>query len=172
MVQWEVYDGGLDEFPWWWVALENVQLLVYWGVGFLGMYWLKAGAWPVASIVYAAFIVVVVGIALKKHNCSTCYYYGRWCHLGWGKLAAMMFARDAGNRDFGAKLSIAYPLIAFIPPLAMAVSLVIEFRTVVLVCLVVYLAWGMAQFAMRKRSCARCRIRYSCGGSAAGKAAE
>ena len=167
-MEWDVCEEGLEEFPLWWVLLENIQLLLYWCIGFLGMYWLKAGRWPVASILYAAFIVVVVGIALKKHNCSTCYYYDKWCHLGWGKLAAVMFEKDAGSREIGNRLSLAYPLIAFAPPVAMVVSLVLGFRVVVLVCLVVYLVWGIEQFAMRKKSCARCRIRYSCKGSAAG----
>ncbi len=171
MLELELYTEGWEEFPKWWVFLENLQFLLYWAVGFVGMYWLQADGLPVVSILYAAFIVVVVGIVLKKHNCATCYYYDKWCHLGWGKLAAKMFERDAGNRKLGMKIAnVVYPLIAFGPLAAMVISLILKFRVIVLGCLIVYFFWGILQFAiLRKEGCRRCKLRYVCEGSAAKK---
>lgn len=103
MTEQELHEKGWECFPWWWILSENLFMLVPWVIGFAVMWPLKVAGVPVASLGYALLILITVGWLLKVHNCSTCYYYDKWCHLGWGKYAALICKKDAGNPETGMK---------------------------------------------------------------------
>ena len=104
-----IYQEGIECFPAWWVILENLGFILNWGIGFFLLMPFKYNGIPIVSWIYLA-VLIVFQILLKKHNCSTCYYYGKWCHLGWGKLANCMFKPNSGSHETGMKLSISYIL--------------------------------------------------------------
>ena len=168
MTEQGLYEEGWESHPWWWVLGENVLMWVPWVIGFVVMWPLQVAGVPVVSLGYALFILVTIGWLLKKHNCSTCVYYGKWCHLGWGKYAALICKRDSGNPETGAKLAIVYVILPLIPIVgAVTVALLHGSSWALLIAMVVFVAFNAAAFAVRPQACSRCRRRYTCPGSAA-----
>jgi hypothetical protein len=127
---------------------------------------LRLHGWPVLSLAWAA-LVLVVQVLLKKHNCSGCFYYGRTCHLGWGKVAARMFPQDSGSRATGMHLSLFYVLS---PPLvllgAVALGVVLPVGLLHWILLGLYVALNAASFPVRISGCRACAMRRACPGSA------
>ena len=87
------------------VIFENVLIVLLIIFGFLGMLPLTINGLPIVSIVYVLFAVIMLIFVLRKHLCTNCYYYGKWCHSGWGKLASLMFKKNSGSWKFGIKLA-------------------------------------------------------------------
>lgn len=165
----DLYEEGLENYPWWWVLWENLYNFVIWTLGAWLLWPLGIAGIPIAAIAYILLIIVFIWILLKKHNCTTCYYYGKWCHLGWGKYAALFFKKDSGSAEVGGKLSVIYMILPLIPLLGgVAVLLWKGFFWLWLIALVVFVALNVFQFAvLRKAGCRRCKRRFNCAGSAA-----
>ncbi len=160
--------SGRESFPLWWVISENILYLSTWIVAGILLWpaWQIAGL-PVLTVLWG-ISVLVIQIALKKHNCSGCYYYDRRCHLGWGKISAALFARDSGSVETGKKLSLFYIVS---PPLVLVISVLTGVLQPV-----PRIYWGIAglfivlnavTFPVRKAGCSRCKMRAVCPGSAA-----
>ncbi|PKO23500.1 MAG: hypothetical protein CVU38_03700 [Chloroflexi bacterium HGW-Chloroflexi-1] len=168
MTEQKLYEEGWERFPWWWILLENLLYLVIWAIGFAVMWPLQVAGAPLASLGYALFILITVGWLLKVHNCSTCYYYGKWCHLGWGKYTAIFCRRDAGNPETGMKLAVVYMILPLIPIVGgIAVILLGGFSWALLSRMGVFVVLNGVQLAVRPKGCAHCKKRYICPGSAA-----
>ena len=121
---------------------------------------------PILTIIWA-ILVLVIQILLKKHNCSGCYYYGKLCHLGWGKISSAIFAQDSGDPNIGLKLSFFYvipPPLIFISTLVFAI---IERPAVFYwLGLVLFVVLNALAFPIRKKGCGVCAMREACPGSA------
>jgi hypothetical protein len=159
---------GAESFSLAWIVSENLLYLTMWGlIGYLiWPIWTPFGL-PLLAIMWAVS-VVVVQILLKKHNCSGCYYYDKWCHLGWGKISSAMFKQDSGDPNVGMKLSFFYIIP---PPLTFLISLVFAIiknsTWVYWFILVLFVILNAASFPVRKKSCSLCAMREACPGSAA-----
>lgn len=121
---------------------------------------------PVLTIIWAA-LVIVIQIALKKHNCSGCYYYDKMCHLGWGKISSALFKQDSGNPETGKKLSLFYILS---PPLIFLTALLYTFYNSPSLSYWIgfglYILLNIVSFPVRKNGCAKCTMKEVCPGSA------
>ncbi|MBE9511723.1 MAG: hypothetical protein IMY71_12670 [Bacteroidetes bacterium] len=159
---------GAESFSLAWVIGENLLHLTMWVLaGYLiWPIWTLFG-FPLLTIIWAV-LVVLVQILLKKHNCSGCYYYGKMCHLGWGKISSATFKQNSGDLNVGMKLSLFYiipPPVIFVTALIFAIikSPVWVYWFV----LVLFLILNIASFPVRKKGCSLCAIREACPGSAA-----
>lgn len=155
-----------ESFPPARIAAENALYLTTWVVAGFLLAPLRLYGWPALSLGWVA-LVLVVQVLLKKHNCSGCYYHGRACHLGWGWLAARMFARDSGSLRTGTRLSLFYVLS---PPLvlvaALALGLLLPVGPAHWALLGAYVLLNAASFPVRKSGCRVCAMRAACPGSA------
>jgi hypothetical protein len=158
-----------EEFPLPWIVAENLLHLSTWLVAGSLLWPIRVLGWPLAAIAWAA-LVVFVQILLKKHNCSGCYYYGKSCHLGWGRLSAWLFKQDSGDEKTGERLSLFYVLS---PPIilvaAILVGIFIGGGAPHWALLGAYVALNAVTFPVRSSGCARCAMRSACAGSAAKK---
>lgn len=160
--------AGRESFPPSWVVGENLLYLAMWTLtGYLlWPIWMPFGL-PLFTIIWA-ILVVIIQILLKKHNCSGCHYYGKSCHLGWGKISAAMFKQDGGNPKTGMKLSFFYILP---PPLTVLTALVFAISRrpawIYWFLLVLFVILNAASFPVRKKGCGLCAMREACPGSAA-----
>jgi hypothetical protein len=149
---------------------ENALYLATWIIAGWLLVPLRVHGIPIATLAWAA-VVAVVQALLKKHNCSGCYYYGKLCHLGWGKLSAWMFPRDSGDVRMGMRLSLFYVVS---PPLLLmsGVMIGVFLRVGVLhwILLATYVALNIVTFPVRIRGCRVCAMRLVCPGSAAKQA--
>ena len=166
----QLHDKGLENYPKATVALTNVLLLLWFGSAAYGMSALKLIELPIASIVYLFFAFVMLGLVLRKHLCTHCYYYGKWCGTGWGKLSSCLFKEKSGNYEVGVKLAgITWGLLAIVPIIAIPVTVLLhrEFLISGGVSLTIFLAVMVINQFGRKRGCAQCKMKFVCKMSAA-----
>ena len=163
----KLFQEGRETFPLWWIALENIGFLLNWGIAFVLLLPFSYDGIPVVSYCYLA-ILVIIQVLLKKHNCSGCFYYGKWCHLGWGKLSCLFFKQDSGDAGIGMKLSLSYILqLPVILIAALVAGFLYGFTRINVVLLIVFVIINSLQGFLRKKTCAVCKARFICKGSAA-----
>lgn len=167
----ECYRGktvvGKESFPLPWILGENLFYAVMWILaGYLLWSLWRAYGIPLLTILWA-LLVVGVQVLLKKHNCSGCYYYDKWCHLGWGKVSSGLCAQDSGNQKLGMKLALFYILP---PPIIFIASFIYAIfgdpGWIYWCALILFLALNVVSFPLRKKGCGLCAMRECCAGSA------
>ena len=155
-----------DSFPLAWIVGENLLYLSMWVLAGALVWPIRWGGWPVVTVAWAV-LVLAVQVLLKKHNCSGCYYYGKACHLGWGKLSALLFEQDSGDMKTGMRLSLFYVIS---PPLFLVAGLLVGVFFDVgawhWLLLGVYVVLNVLSFPIRKKGCGSCAMRAVCPGSA------
>jgi len=162
----ELYKNGFEEYPYSIVISQNLFFLLYFGTGFTGILSLKIFEIPLISILYAIFIVVMLLFVLRKHLCTNCYYYGKRCSTGWGKLSSLMFKEKSGNYELGIKLAnITWALATLTPIIGIIISLFINFSGYKLALLLLFVVLTPVNFLFHKNSCKRCKLRNICPAS-------
>lgn len=81
-------DGGYERYPLGTVVAANAVSLAIYGIGLALM--ARHGPWP--ALVYAASCVWVE-LRVLTRSCRNCWYYGRRCGFGKGRLCALFFSR-------------------------------------------------------------------------------
>lgn len=164
----KLYEQGLEKYPKSSIIEENIFLIIYFTVGALGMWPIKFSGIPILSVLYLIFITFMLVFVLRKHLCTTCYYYDKWCHCGWGKLSNCLFKKDSGNFKLGGNLAgITWMSATIMPILGIITSLILDFSIIVLGVLIIFIILSGINFLIHKKSCQNCKMRYICKGSMA-----
>ena len=83
----KIYEKGVEKYPISNIILGNIIMILIMVLGAVAVwYLLNWWAW-----LYLAISLIMVYIVLRKLVCKNCYYYDKWCAIGWGKLSAKMF---------------------------------------------------------------------------------
>jgi hypothetical protein len=78
-----------DSYPWTTPFLENT---VWLGVYLLGsVIFLLCNTWAAAA--YLGYCLVSMYLLIPRFVCTHCSYYGKTCHSGQGRLAALLFSK-------------------------------------------------------------------------------
>jgi hypothetical protein len=153
---------GFEKYPLYWIVGQNIFLFVYFGIGSFGMLPLQVHGFPVISTLYILFLAVML-LALRKHLCTYCYYYGKRCNTGWGKLSSLMFKENSGNYKLGIKFAIiTWTLAALIPVFGIALALILNYSTFRLVLFVLFVLLTPINFLIHKKMCEKCKMRFTC----------
>ena len=164
----ELWPEGIEEYPVSTVIIENI-FIVLWLI--LGAYlcWVFSS---IAGIVYLAFGLFMVLFVMRIFVCKNCYYHGKLCHTGWGKLSALY--TDHGNEDIfcrgaiGAIVPAFYGVMALIPLIFMVISLIRDFTIMTIIIGIVFLfISSMSSIFLRKKACEKCKMKIVCPGNAA-----
>jgi len=92
----------------------------------------------------SVYAVAMVYFVMRKLVCTNCYYYGKWCNMGWGKLAARMY--KPGNIErfvecAGIKIApFFYASLSLIPLVLGSIAIFLHFTWFQLVVLMLLLA--------------------------------
>ena len=86
----KIYEPGLEENPKGRIILGNLVMLFLIALGTIACWYF----YPLLAWIYLAFALIMVYIVLRKLVCTNCYYYNKWCGLGWGKLSALLFKKE------------------------------------------------------------------------------
>ena len=164
----DIFEQGLEEHSKATIVLGNLIMILWIALGTIACWFL----YPLVAWIYLAFAIIMVGIILRKLVCTNCYYYDKWCHMGWGKLSALFFKKgniDEFNSGVGLKLApLTYGLLALIPIIAIVISIVQEFTVSRIVVLLLLLSASFYSGTIsRKKACACCKMRLNCKGCAA-----
>jgi hypothetical protein len=119
-----------ENYPFWMVLVTAIfSLLIY----FLGVYIIyQIGL--IWLILYFLFILVLEIKLLK--NCTNCYYYGKCCASGRGKISKLFFkkgdSKNFGKRQITWKDMIPDFLVSIIPLIAGIILLIMKFNWLLL----------------------------------------
>ncbi|MBL7185662.1 MAG: hypothetical protein ISS70_05000 [Phycisphaerae bacterium] len=107
---------------------------------------------------------VWIEFRILKHSCVDCYYYGKLCGLGRGKLCSLVFSRGDPRRFIEREVSWADLLPDFmvaILPAIVVILLVRDFNWLVLVLLVLLFVLSFGGNAVIRGSftCKHCKQR-------------
>ena len=163
----KIYEHGLEEHPKSGAILGNILMILWIALGALGCWFLN----PIVAWIYLVFAAAMVFIVLRWLVCTKCYYYDKWCPIGWGKLSALFFKRgnvEDFDKSIGVKLApITYGLLTLVPLICIVVSMIQDFTIPKVIVLVVLLLLSIYSGAIsRSRTCKKCKMRLACPGCA------
>jgi hypothetical protein len=118
----------------------------------------------VLGIAYVIYSIVALTFILPLSRCAHCFYHGKLCNTGWGKVAAYLVAKgDESKYVKYYNYAIFLHLLWIIPLLASFVQLIRERD---LKSLIIFLAYSFVLFVekifLKKLGCIRCRLREIC----------
>lgn len=166
----KIYERGLEKFPTSRIIGQNLFLIFYFATAFVGMYPLQIYGIPIVSLLFIIYTILMLVFVLRKHLCTHCYYYGKSCHVGWGKLSACLFKQNSGNYELGGKLTnFTWIVVATIIPIIGIGAVVIWkwFSMYYTLLLIVFIIMSGLNFTIQKKSCEKCKMRFICPGSLA-----
>ena len=169
----QIYEHGLEEYPISAIILGNLLMILWIALGTIASWFLI----PLLAWVYLAFALIMVYVVLRKLVCPNCYYHGKRCCMGWGRLSALLFKKGE-IEDFPESIGIkaaplTYGLLTIIPLVSIVISIIDEFRVTALVVLLLLLMVSFYSGAInRKKTCAACKMKLICPGSSVNERME
>jgi len=149
-----------ENYPLWIVILSSIVSLAIYAAGAFVIY--KIGwLWLALYILY----IIWLEIRLLRKSCVNCYYYGKVCAFGKGKLVCLFFKKGDTNKFNQGKITwkniVPDLMVSLIPIVAGVVLLVIDFNWVLLsMVLVLLLLTSMGNGLIRgSLACNYCRQR-------------
>lgn len=136
-----------ENYPLWIVIVANSVPLLLYGIGvFL---FLQISIWWVVA--YLLF-VLLLEFRLVSGHCTDCYYYGKTCAFGRGRLSARLFPKGSQERFCAMEITwkdILPDFLVFIVPVLAGIWLLMrEFSGTVLMLIVALLLLGFAGNAL------------------------
>ena len=128
--------NSYEKFPIWIPLLANVVALSIYAIGA----YILAGLTIILSILYLLYCLWVE-IGVLRGSCVHCYYYGKVCGLGKGKLCSLFFKKGDPQRFIEKEISWYHMLpdfmVSIIPLVGGIVLLVSDFSWLILALLVI-----------------------------------
>ena len=97
----KLYEQGLEEYPPAQAIFGNVVMIIWIALGAIACWFF----FPLLGFIYLIFALVMVFVVLRKLVCPNCYYHGKCCHIGWGKLSALLF-KEGNIEDFPTSIGL------------------------------------------------------------------
>ena len=119
---------------------------------------------PMLGIIYAVCSLIALTLVLPLSRCVYCYYHGKLCNTGWGKIAAYLYAKgDESLYVERYNYAILLHLLWIVPLLAFLFQLVRnkELRYAVVFLAYILILW-MEKVILKKLACQRCQQREFC----------
>ena len=149
-----------ENYPCWIILVSNLISISIYLIGAfiifqLGLIWLLL------------YLIYIFGLEIRllKNSCTNCYYYGKFCAFGKGKISSLFFKK--GNPDKFTQRKITWKdilpdfLISLIPLIVGIVLLIINFNSLMLLLIVilVILTTTGSGFVRRSLACKFCKQR-------------
>jgi hypothetical protein len=147
-------------YPAWIVILSNLHSILIYGSGFI----ITSRLGWVAATLYLFYILAFEYRLLSSH-CVSCWYWGRTCGFGKGRLSSMFFRRgDPGKfckREMTWKDLIPDLLIALVPLIIGVVLMIIDFDFILLFATITLILFSTAGngFIRGSLTCKYCKQR-------------
>jgi hypothetical protein len=163
----ELYEQGLEEYPLGQAIFANIVMILWTVLGAVACWFF----YPLLGLIYLVLALVMVYVVLRKLVCPNCYYHGKCCHIGWGKLSSFLFKKgniENFSTNFSLKIApLSYWLLTLIPLILIVISVFQEFLVSKVVILVILLAILFYSGTIsRKKACVPCKMRLICPGAA------
>jgi len=149
-----------EQYPIVTVIVSNLVSLLIYGIG-ASIFFRFGIVWVVAYIMY----ILLLEFRLISGHCRDCYYYGKTCAFGKGRLSSLFFRKGDPEKFSALKLTwrdIVPDFLAFIiPVLAGILLLVQDFSLAILLLVIALLLLGFSGNALVREhlACRYCRQR-------------
>jgi hypothetical protein len=149
-----------ENFPVRIVILSNFVSIAIYGLGFFILFRL---GW-VFSILFL-FYILIFELRLIRNHCTSCYYWGKTCGFGKGRLSARLFKKgDISrfcNKEMTWKDLIPDLLMSLIPLIIGIILIIISFNLILLfaICLLVFFTTIGNSFIRGTYTCKYCKQR-------------
>ncbi len=148
-----------ENYPLSTILISNLLNIFICAIGF----YIFLGFGLIYSIIYLLY-VIVMEIRLLRKSCINCYYYGKCCAFGKGKLASLFFKK--GNKKLseckvGWKDLVLDFLVSLFPLIVGIVALIVHFSWLILtlvVALIIFSSFGNG-FVRGNLACKYCKQR-------------
>ena len=150
----------LDKYPFSTIFISNFVSLAIYGIGAYIMFRVST----VSLAIYLVFIVVLE-ILLYIKSCKDCFYYGKLCAFGKGKIACLIIKKgnpvDFSNRPVSWRSVAPDLLVTLIPMITAVVLMIVDFHWMqpVLLVLLILLTSAGNSYVRGYRSCKYCKQR-------------
>ncbi len=116
------------------------------------------------AIVYIVYASLALTLILSLSRCGSCFYHGRFCNTGWGKIAAYLFKKgDESKYVDRYDYAIFLHLLWLIPLLAAALQAIRKRNVLALAIFAAYLlTLFVEKIILKKLCCKRCHQRDFC----------
>jgi hypothetical protein len=147
-----------DNYPVWMVMVSNMVSVLIYALGFIVM--LRLGL--LFAVLYLMY-VVVLEYRVTRYHCINCYYWGKTCAFGKGRLSSWLFTKGDTSKfctkNMTWKDMIPDMLVLFIPLITGIVLLIIKFDIALLLALafLFVLSTSGNGFVRGKLACRYCR---------------
>ncbi|UCB51793.1 MAG: hypothetical protein JSV10_07345 [Candidatus Zixiibacteriota bacterium] len=140
-----------------------IRWVILGGAFALGIY-IMTSIKEVLGLAYVIYSLVVLTLILPLSRCTSCFYHGKACNTGWGKVAAYLFPKgDESKFVDHYDYSIFIHLLWIIPLLASLFQLARERSLLALAVVLAYaFVLSLEKIALKKLACSRCRQREFC----------
>jgi hypothetical protein len=150
--------SSYENYPFWMIAMSNALSLSIYAIGLF----ILAQAGIIFAVLYLLYCVFVE-INLYRGSCVNCYYYGKLCGFGKGKICSFLFPKGNPGKFTAHKptwkdllpdvLLLLFPLVGGI------VLLILDFTWLILAALVgiTFLSFKGNQFIRGSFSCKYCK---------------
>jgi hypothetical protein len=169
-----LFEGGLEKHSFKRILISNLLVIIWFILGAFACWFF----YPILGIVYLIAAFVLVYVVLRKLVCVNCYYYDKWCGIGFGKLSAIMFKKgkiEAFPTSTGMKIApTTYGLLVIVPLILLIVSIIQDFswyKTIVFILLLLVSVYIFG-IGRKKYLCSQCKMNIVCPGSAVNKKKE
>jgi hypothetical protein len=150
--------AGYEQYPTKIVILSNLLSLFMYLIGAflmfqIGLFW---------AILYI-FCIIILEFRLLVGHCTDCYYYGKTCAFGKGRLSCLIFPKGTPEQFNRKKMTwkdiIPDFLVFIIPVIAGSILLLIEFQWTILILVIILLLLGFFGNAIvrGKLACKYCK---------------
>jgi hypothetical protein len=154
--------NSFEKFPLWIVFLSNLVSILIYVTGFIIIFRFS----PIVAIVYLVYILALEYRLLSKH-CTNCYYWGKTCGFGKGRLSALLFKKGDPLKFCNNKMSwkdmIPDLLVSLVPLVTVIILLIIKFDLFLLMTaiLLIVLSTSGTAFIRGNLTCRFCKQRES-----------
>lgn len=152
--------SAFENYPWWIVLACNVVGLGIYAIGFSLMFRLGV-AWGAFYAVYCVWMEW----RLLSGSCRSCYYFGKRCGFGRGRLCSWFFRKRPEQTPCAKQLSwrdVVPDFLVSLVPLGVGVALLIRgfsWLVLLLVAILALLASAGTGFVRGQLACRRCKQR-------------
>ena len=162
----DIYKSGLEQTSKFTIILDNIIMAFWIALGTIACWFF----YDIVAWIYLGFAIVMIYFVLRKMLCTRCYYYNKWCHIGWGKLSALLFKKGdivEFNKCTGGKIApLTYMTLTLTPIILLVISILIEFSFLKIIIILLFLVVSVYNlFISRIIACKKCKMRNICPGS-------
>jgi hypothetical protein len=134
------------------------------GVAFaLGVYILW-GIKDVLGLLYVLYSILTLTLILPLSRCASCFYHGKACNTGWGKVAAYLFPKGDESKYVDNYSYAIFTHFLWLIPLLGGFFRLLRDRSLLALCLLggyVFVLF-MEKIILKKLACVRCHQREFC----------